>query len=223
MDVSQHKQLRQVIYYQSSNSCRSLTTMDAYDVTNHTSTTSSYNDNNNSDTSLDMDLHGFTQHNNKILSSSAILPTRSNHYCHNNNDSSNNFGESFMMEDSFAYSGDNNESFTNCNYNENDGDAYYNSKNNLRYPQQQYNNIISAPFIKPLSSANDISTILIIEEECEDLVNDVENLPSNEGNELLQPYCDGNNIERLSWKFPNVSLNNTPEFSSSLSPSCKRY
>jgi hypothetical protein len=141
-------------YKSNHSSCCSIATTETYDITNNTSTSSGV--------SLDMDVHGLAE-----------TSRHCNRSSHPNNrtvgdfekerhvrdvssgDSFNNFGESFMMEDSFAYG----ESFSTSCYNDN---ARYNNKdfNIDRYKHQQQD------ALSKLSV--DISSILFIEEECED-------------------------------------------------------
>jgi hypothetical protein len=120
-------------------SCRSMLTMETYDTTNNTSMSSG--------ASLDVDVHGLTQ-------TKHVRPYHRNrdsddfHSRSYSGDSCNSFGESFMMEESFAFG----ESFT-C----------YENGCSSNMPDR-YRSDESLPARLPV----DISSILIIEEDCED-------------------------------------------------------
>jgi hypothetical protein len=68
----------------------SVGTMETDDVTNESSTSSGLG------ASLDMDVHGFSR------TSHIRANQRGQHHCHRFGDSQDGFGESFMLEDSFA-------------------------------------------------------------------------------------------------------------------------
>jgi hypothetical protein len=112
--------------------------METLDTTNNNSISSG--------ASLDMDVHGLPQ-TKHLRSNQRNGEFDEYHGRSSSGDSCNSFGESFMMEESFAFG----ESFTGY-------ENGYNNTNGRYHPEE------SLPTRLPV----DISSILIIEEDCED-------------------------------------------------------